>query len=187
MKGIPQKTKRLTASALLAAMGVAMIFMCSFIEALDLSTAALASFFCLFAVIEFGGMYPWLIFAVTGILSVILMPYTMGGWFYILFFGYYPIIKNKLQKLKKPIAWTLKILLLNGAVAISLTIACFLLYGGDFYQTFMMTFGEDGWGMYAAIGTYLLLNVTFVIYDIALNRLIVFYNVKIRSKFKFLR
>ena len=186
-RGIPQKTKRLTASALLAALGVALLFMGSFIETLDLSMAALASFFCLFAVIEFGGIYPWLIFAVTGILSVVLMPYSMGGWFYILFFGYYPIVKDKLQRLKKPFVWTLKILLLNAAVAISLTLASFLLYGGDFYNTFMMTFGEDGWGLYAAIGTYLLLNVTFVVYDIALNRLVVFYYVKIRNKFKFLR
>ena len=186
-RGVPQKTKRLTASALLAAMGVALIFLGSIIEALDLSAAALASFLCLFAVIEFGGIYPWLIFAVTGILSVILMPYTMGGWFYLLFFGYYPILKNKLEKLKKPIAWILKMLLLNGAVAISIVIAGFLLYGGNVYDAFMMTFGEDGWGIYAAIGTYLLLNVTFVVYDIALNRLIVFYNVKIRNKFKFLK
>ena len=186
-RGIPQKTKRLTASALLAAMGVALLFMGSFIETLDLSMAALASFFCLFAVVEFGGIYPWLIFAVTGILAVIARPESMGGWFYILFFGYYPIIKDKLQKFKKPLAWTLKILLLNAALAISLTIACFLLYGGDFYNTFMMTFGDEGLGLYAAIGTYLLLNVTFVVYDIALNRLVVFYYVKIRNKFKFLK
>ena len=168
-------------------MGVALIFLGSFIEVLDLSAAALASFFCLFAVIEIKGIYPWLVFAVTGILSVILVPHTMGGWFYLLFFGYYPIVKDKLEKLKKPFAWTLKMLLLNGAVAFSIVIAGFLLYGGNVYNAFMATFGEDGWGIYAAIGTYLLLNVTFVVYDIALNRLIVLYNVKIRNKFKFLK
>ena len=168
-------------------MGVALLYVGSFIEVLDLSAAALASFCCLFAVIEFGGVYPWLIFAVTGILSVILAPYATGGWFYILFFGYYPIVKDKLQKLKAPIAWTLKLLLLNTAIALCLTIACFLFYGGDFYNTLLLTFGDENWGIYAVIGTYLLLNFTFVVYDIALNRLVVFYYVKIRNKFKFLR
>lgn len=186
-RGIPQKTKRLTASAVLSAMGVALLLIGSLIETLDLSMAAMASFFCVFAVLEFGGAYPWLIYAVTGILSVIFMPQGMGGWFYILFFGYYPILKDKLQRLKAPIAWTLKILLLNLALILSLVFASFVFYNGNLYETFMLMFGDEGWGIYAAIGVYVLVNFVFVIYDIALNRLIVFYFVKIRSKFKFLK
>ena len=59
-RGISQKTKRMTVSAMLAALGVALLFISGLIETLDLSMAALASFFCIFAVIELGGAYPWL-------------------------------------------------------------------------------------------------------------------------------
>ena len=65
-KGISNKTKKMTLGAILSAMGVALLFIGSFIETLDLTMAALASFFCIFAVIELGGVYPWLIFSVTG-------------------------------------------------------------------------------------------------------------------------
>ena len=110
-KGISNKTKKLTLGAILSAMGVALLFIGSFIETLDLTMAALASFFCIFAVIELGGAYPWLIFAVTGVLSVVLMPYSLTGWFYLLFFGYYPILKEKFEHLSRPISWFLKVFL----------------------------------------------------------------------------
>ena len=185
-RGVSQKTKKMTISALMAAMGVALLFIGALIETLDLSMAALASFFCIFAVIEMGGAYPWLIYSVTGVLSIILMPYSMGGWFYILFFGYYPILKEKIEKLKMPIAWLIKIALLNVALVICITLASIVFYGGNMLETLFTMFGAEGWGMYAVIGICVLVNIVFVIYDIALTRLITFYFVKLRHRFKFL-
>jgi hypothetical protein len=190
-RGIPQRTKLLTASALLASLGVALLFVGSLIETLDLSMAAMASFFCLFAVLEVRGMYPWLIFAVTGILSIVLMPYSMGGWFYLLFFGFYPIFKDKVERLKKPVSWTLKIVVFNLALVLG-TLVAFYIFVGDtegknLIDAFGFVFGVEEFGYLAAAGVYLLANVTFVIYDIALTRLIILFYVKIRKKLKFLK
>ena len=186
-RGVSQKTKKLTASALLAAMGVAILFLGSVVQTLDLTAAALASFFCIFAVIELGGAYSWMIFAVTGFLSVILMPYSMSGWFYLLFFGYYPILKEKFERLKLPISWLVKMILLNVALAISIITASFIFYGGNMFESFITMFGAEDWGLYAAIGIYALVNVTFVIYDLALTRLISLYIFKLRYRFKFFK
>jgi hypothetical protein len=187
-KGISKKTKKLTLGAILSAMGVALLFIGSFIETLDLTMAALASFFCIFAVIELGGSYPWLIFAVTGVLSVVLMPYSMTGWFYLLFFGYYPILKEKLERLKKPVSWILKVLILNLALAISVVAAYFLFFGqtgtGNLLDAFTLVFGESDAGVSMAIAVWALANVTFVIYDIALTKLITIYLLRFRDKFK---
>ena len=154
-RGISNKTKKLTLGAILSAMGVALLIIGSFIETLDLTMAALASFFCIFAVIELGGVYPWLIFSVTGVLSVILMPYSMTGWFYLLFFGYYPILKEKLERLKKPLAWILKVLILNVALTISVIAAYFLFFGqtgtGNLLDAFTLVFGESDAGISMAI------------------------------------
>ena len=189
--GIPHKTKMLTFSALLAAIGVAIIFVGSLIETLDLSMAALASFFCLFAVLEIRGIYPWLIFSVTGILSVVLMPYNLGGWFYLLFFGYYPILKNIIERLKKPLAWTIKLLICNAAMIAGVLTIFYLLTpdtsGKTFIDAFGYAFGVAEFGAPIVIGVYLLANVTFVVYDIALSKLIVVYYFKIRKKLKFLK
>ena len=190
-RGIPQKTKMLTAGALLSALGVALLFIGSLIQTLDLSMAALASFFCLFAVLEMRGIYPWLIFATTGILSIILMPYSMVGWFYLLFFGFYPIFKDLVERSKKPISWTLKLLLCNLALIIGTTVAFYLFVGDtegkNLIDAFSFVFGVEGMGTLATIGVYLLANVTFVVYDIALTRLIILYYFKIRKKLKFLK
>ena len=189
-RGISQKTKKLTLGAILSALGVAMLLVGSMIEVMDLSMAALASFFCIFAVIELGGAYPWLIFAVTGVLSLILMPFSMGGWFYLLFFGYYPILKEKLERRKKSIAWLLKIVLFNTALALGVVAAYFLFFGNTgegIENAFFLIFGGEDVGKAMAIVTYLLANVVFVVYDIALTRLITYYFVSVRRKFKFFK
>ena len=186
-RGVSQKTKKLTVSALLSALGVVMLLVGSLIEVLDLSMAALASFFCIFAVIELGDAYPWLIFSVTSILSVIIMPQSMGGWFYLLFFGYYPIIKEKLERLKKPLAWLIKLIVLNTAMIVSVALAYFLFFGqkgGNLFDAFLYVFGGEGIGTYLAAAVYVAFNVVFIVYDIALTRIISYYFFKLRSKFK---
>ena len=190
-RGVSQKTKALTLCAILSAMGVVLLMLGALIETLDLTMAALASFFCIFVVIELGGMYPWMIFAVTGVLSVILMPYSMGGWFYLLFFGFYPILKEKLERLRRPIAYLFKLLIFNAAVFLGTVVTLLLFYGGgegkNLLDAFVFFFGGEEAGIYLAIGTYLLANVVFVIYDLALTRIITFYFIKIRPRLNIFR
>ena len=187
-KGISKQTKKLTLGAILSAMGVALLFVGSFIETLDLTMAALASFFCIFAVIELGGAYPWLIFATTGVLSVIITPYSLTGWFYLLFFGYYPILKEKYERLPRYISWVLKLLTLNLAMAICVLVTYFLFFGssgsGSLIDTFTLIFGESEYGEVMSIIVWALANLTLVIYDIAPTKLITVYFIKIKPKFK---
>lgn len=190
-RGISQKTKKLTLSAIMAAMGVVMLTLGSLIEVLDLSMGAIASMLCIIAVIELGGAYPWLIYAVTSILSVILYPAGTACWFYLVFFGFYPIIKEKIEKLITPIAWTLKLAVFNVSAIIYILVAYFIFFGGaasgSFLQWVNTFFGGYGSGIAIAIAIYVALNVVFVVYDIALTRIISFYLVKLRHRFKFFK
>jgi hypothetical protein len=169
-------------------LGVVTLFLGAMIETLDLSMAALSSFFCIFAVIELGGAYPWLIYAVTSVLSIILMPYSLGGWFYLLFFGFYPILKEKIEASKRPISWGIKLIVLNIALICGTFIAYFLIFGKleskSFFDAFLFVFGGEKTGKWVAVGTYALFNGVFVLYDVALTRLITFYVFKLRKKFK---
>ncbi len=188
-RGVSEKTKKLTLSAVLAAMGVVLLLIGAFIEILDLSMAALASFFCIFAVIELRGGYPMMIYAVTGILAVIMMPQGLGGWFYLLFFGYYPIVKEKFERLFKPLAYFLKLLVFNASITVYLLISYFLFFGD--FELLIEEFSSIT-GAAAPIGTviaviYVAINIVFVVYDLALTRLITLYLVKLRKKFKFLK
>ena len=188
-RGVSEKTKKLTLSATLAAMGVVLLMIGGLIEVLDLSMAALASFFCIFAVIEMEKGYSWMIYAVTGMLSVILMPQGLGGWFYLVFFGYYPIVKEMLEKLSKPIAWALKLVVFNVAVTVY-GIVCYFLFFGQLKVLFdevSAMLGGMSTGAVIIAAIYVALNLVFVVYDVALTRLITLYLVRLRRKFRFLK
>ena len=188
-RGVSERTKKLTLGAVLASIGVVLLIIGAMIEVLDLSMAALASFFCIFAVIEMGKGYPIMIYLATGILAILIMPQSLSGWIYLLFFGYYPIVKEKLEKLPRGVAWGLKLAVFNTAVTVYAAI-CYLLFFGELELLlieFSTLFGGMSIGGILIAIIYAVLNLIFVVYDIALTRMITLYLVKLRHKFRFLR
>ena len=168
-----ERTKRIAISAMLSALGVVILYIGSVIEVLDISMAVIASMFAIFAVIEYGAGFAWSIYAITGVLSALLLPNKFPAVMYILFFGFYPIIKERIERLrKKTLEWILK------EVVFNLCLVLLMLVGNYFL---MIDIKE--W-MAVEIAFFLLANATFVIYDIALTRLISFYFFKLRGKFK---
>ena len=157
---------------MLSALGVVLLLVGSFIEVVDIAMAALASLLCIFAVIEYGKGAPWLVFAVTGVLSLILLPNKTPAVFYVGFLGYYPIIKEKLERFKKPIAWLFKMLVFNAALVVIFLAVKYILMPGV----------SESWIIYAALAV--MSELVFVLYDIALTRLITFYILRLRHRFK---
>ena len=168
-------TKRMAVLSMLAALSVALLYVGSVIEVLDISAAVLASLTCVFAVIEFGGGAPWLVYAVTSVLSLVLLPYKMPAFMYAVFFGFYPIIKEKLEKhLKRLPAWVLKEVIFNVAILLITAASRFLFLSED------SPIGFD-------IAFIAVAEVAFALYDIALTRVITLYIFKLRKRFKFLK
>ena len=168
-----QKTLRVAICAMLSALGVVALYIGALIDVLDISMAVVASLFAIFAVIEYGAGAAWSIYGVTGIISVILLPQKLPAAMYILFFGFYPIIKEKIESVsKKVLQWALKEVVFNLCLVVLMVLGTKLLY-----------LDTNGLFVFEAV-FFLLANFTFVIYDIALTRLISLYIYKLRSKFK---
>lgn len=189
--GVSKQLKKLTISAMFTALGV--IFNCagSVIEVLDITCAFISSIFVLLALHEFGSFYPWLIYIATGLLSVIIFPQGVASWVFVAYIGYYPMLKKTCEKLSSPIAWLIKILSLNIALAIAVVILNFVFFGFGSFKTipeaFYKIFGDPMFGKWFAYLFYASVNFVFVLYDIALTRTIKIYNLKLRDKMKFLR
>ncbi len=169
-------TKRLTVCAMLSALGVVLLYLGSLIEVLDISMAVIASLTCVIAVIEYGKGAPWSIYGVTSLLSLILLPNKTPAAMYAIFFGFYPILKEKFEKRNKVLSWVLKEIVFN---------VCLVLMGIAMY--FLTTTGDN---TLFSSPTFLALMIlaaelVFVLYDIALTRLISFYIISIRHRFKF--
>ncbi|MBO5937902.1 MAG: hypothetical protein J6Q82_00180 [Clostridia bacterium] len=166
------RTKRLAVCAMLSALGVVILGIGSVVSVMDISMAVIASLFCVFAVIEYGGSAPWLVFLVTGILSL-LLPQKAPAAMYLLFFGYYPILKEKIEKHRKSVAWVIKEAIFQVALAIML-----LLY----HFVFMAPGTTTPWTMYVLLA--LIAEIVFPIYDVALTRLITLYLFRLRKRFR---
>ena len=161
---------------MLSALGVVLLYIGSLVEALDLSAAVLASLACIIAVIEYGKGAPWAIYGVTSVLSLILLPIKTPAAFYAIFFGFYPILKEKIERRPRLLQWVIKEAIFN----VALVIMGFAVY-------FLSTTGDNLLLENPLIiaATVVMAELAFVLYDIALTRLISFYIIKLRNRLKF--
>lgn len=171
---IRKRTKYLTLSAMLAALSVVILMLGSLVDVLDITTSVLASFLCIYAVIELRGFYPWMIWLSTSILGFLLLPLKTPAIFYALFFGFYPILKEKFERLKTPISWLFKILSFHVCLA-GIILLLWL------FMPSVLDMGGMAW-LPAAL--YALGLICFFVYDVALTRVITLYLVRFRNRFR---
>ena len=161
----------LTLSALLSALGVVLLGLGSLFETLDLSMAALASFFCIYAVIEMRGGYPWMIWLVTAGLAFLLLPQKTPALFY-LFLGHYPMVKALTERLPRTLSWVVKLVWLHLSGLLIFLGARFLLAPNAEWDS----------RIWYWVLLYLGALVAFILFDIALTRIITFYLVRLQKR-----
>lgn len=169
-----QNTKRLVAASILAAISFVFMYLGTLTGVMDLCAVVVGALCCAFAVIELKGIWPWLIFAVSGTLCLIFLPDKFCALEYIALGGLYPIIKEYLERLPGVISWVLKISVFNVLLTACLALAKFV---------FAVPADEIGFG----IVVYLVGNAFFILFDYALTVFITYYlkRLKTRLKIKF--
>lgn len=185
-----QKTKRLSVSALLCALGA--VLLCAgrlFDGSLDLSMAALASLIVVWAAEEMGGVYPWLIWLVTALLALLLIPLNTAAWEYLVFAGLYPMLRVFLDRIPLVPRILIKQVLFNAVIALGVLILWPLLFptAQSYPAALGAFFGGQGvhWAYSLAVG--ITANLAFVLYDFVIGRFIKAYRVSFRDRFKFLQ
>ena len=168
-------TRRLAVSAVIAALGVVVLLVGAVLQVMDLAMAAIASLLVVFAVIEIRGAYPFLIYAVTAVLSLLLLPVKTPALAYAAFAGYYPMLKAVLERRLRPVlAWTVKIAVFAVGGALALLVAAKILL-------------MDLSALYAEWWIFLITVPVFVLYDVGLTRVISAYLNRWRGRFQFLK
>ena len=163
-------TKKIAVSAILSAVSVAVMYI-GCLTPLDYTAIAMASMAVVFAVIELNGKYPLLIYAVTSILSLLLLPNKASALLYTMFFGFYPMFKEMFERRHYVVAWILKFSLFNTCLLLLITISVYVLHLEDT-------------GLAMQIPVILLGNIAFLLCDIAFSQMITLYLVKLRKKLK---
>lgn len=173
-----KETKKITVCAMLAAFSVVLLAIGALFNVLDLSMAVIASLPVLFAHLEFRKSYPWLLWAVTSLLSLLLVTPKVAPLLYAVFFGFYPILKTALENLPRILEWVLKLCLCQLAFWAYFLLGTFVFMLPDTLMPTSVLFWIFNGGVM----------LVFVLYDIVLSRLVTFYAFKIRPRIaKFLK
>ena len=165
-----RNSKKLTLSALFSALGIILLSIGSIFEPIDLSMAALAGFVVVLAVIEIGGMYPYLIYFVISALSLLLLPNRFPGIAFLCFAGNYPIFKSHFERFHPLVTWSVKFSYFNVIFAVMIYLVRNVFMIPDTVWEFRLI-------LFAAA------NLAFLLYDIAMTRIITLYLVKLRRRF----
>lgn len=174
--GVEMKnTVKIAFCALMSALGAAFMWL-SYFPYFTYAVPAIAGLVTLIVFIEIGDKWAWGTFIVTAVLAL-LFAEPEAKLMYILFLGYYPILKAYIERLKnRVVQYILKFAVFNVAVAVIYGILAkvFGIYMADIETstTFFL------------IGLVVLANFTFYLYDIVLVRVANVYLYRLHRKIK---
>ncbi|HHU23155.1 MAG TPA: hypothetical protein GXZ52_07070 [Clostridiales bacterium] len=163
-------TRRLTRSALLAALGCALLYISAVIPSGRIALVAVSGLLTAAALIHCGIFHSIAVFATTAVLSAAIIPLKSCAVLYAVFLGYYPIAKSLFERLKsRVLEWVCKLALFNGALT------CLWILGRSVFLP-----GEvPGFFEKYIILAYILMNLVFIVYDLGISKLISFYIIRI--------
>lgn len=161
----------MTVTALLAALSVVVLSLGSLLGTLDLTAAAIASFLTVLLHVELGKRYAVLYWAVASLVSLLLLPQNSAALFFATA-GLYPLLKAVLERLPVWAEWLIKLLAFGCMLTAYILLAKFVFLLPDA--------ALSGWLLWVLVGTATL---AFVLYDIVLSRLIIYYGVRLRHRF----
>lgn len=172
------KRRRLTLTVSVCGLFTAMsvvIMLIAHIPTLTYAVPAIAGALSVVVFLEFGFKPAFTVYMAVSVLSFLLCE-KEAFLCYTLFFGYYPILKAYIERLSsKTVQWILKIVEFTVSFSLAIWLA-FVLFG--------IPIDDIEYGYYGVAFTFAALEVMFVLYDIALTRVITLYFVKYRSKLR---
>ncbi len=131
---------------------------------------AIAGALLVIIVIEINIKYALMCYISVAILSILLIPDKFSVILYSCFFGYYPVLKAILEKAASNITrWIFKLLCFNAAVALAAVSGYFIF---SIKYDMLSEYAQSPAGLALLIGA----NIIFVLYDIAVDNVIGFYN-----------
>jgi hypothetical protein len=176
-----KQTKKITVSAMVVALTVVFLAVGAFVEALDLTAAALASVIVMFVFMEVGKPYHYLVWLASSLLCFVFFPQSFVWINYLLIFGIYPILKAYIERAARVLWVPLKLVYFN-VTAVLLILASELIFGIPFFEDDLsLSFlGENTFILKAVI--YVLLIVAMMVYDFFITVMARFYFARIRPR-----
>lgn len=173
---------RIALGGIIAALCTVIMFFTGVIPLGVYALPAAAGVLLVVLVMEANMRWALLTYAVVAILSLFITPDMEAKLMFLFFLGYYPIIKAKLEQIRsRALEWAVKLAIFNASVVLAYLAIIHVVGMADVIQE-LGSFGR--WSPLVLLG---LGNITFVLYDVAITRLISMYihhRPKILGRFK---
>ena len=170
------KTRVLALGAILSALAVVVMMLGGLIPVATFCCPILAGFVLVPVLFEGGAAMALCAYGAVAVLSLLLGPDKEAAMLYALL-GWYPALRPRLQRLPRLLRRAVKLLLFNCAVAAAYALLIFLL-GFDALRSELF-----GMGLWVFLGTLLLGNAVFVLFDFTLPRVTLIYQYRFRPRF----
>ena len=163
-----KKTKYVAFCGIISALGVVALLLGGITRVLDLTAVIIATalIFVTFEEIRFNALF---VYAVTGLLAFVL-PIDMSVAIEYLIFAIYPILRFYIEKLPKVLAWVIKLTYMIAAF-VSITLILEFVLGMPEVWYINVVFCVAG-------------VVMFILVDILLKRLSIYYRLKLRKQLR---
>ena len=175
--GCVKKSAQVALGGLASALCLLFMFMTGMIPFATYVLPAAAGVVLVAVVCENGNRTALLVYLAVSLLSIFVVPDREAAFMFIFFFGYYPIIKEALDKITFfPLRFVVKQVIFNIAI---ITGYYFIIYALGM-PDIMTDFGDFGkYSVYVLLGVG---NITFIIYDFALKNIFFLYRHWFRPK-----
>lgn len=164
-----RRSFRVAYGGLITGLSVICMFFTGVFPFAEYALPAMAGILLIAMVIEFGFKAALIAYAAVALLSFVVTPNKEAAVLFIAFLGYYPIVKGRIEMIRTIwLQWVIKVIIFNVALIASYWVVVNLLG---------MTQVLDDFGMIqnALALLWLIGNAVFILYDVAVTRLISFY------------
>lgn len=162
---------------IVSALAVLLMFFTGVFPFATYALPALAGLLLVVIVVDHGMKWAWSVYGAISALAILITPDREAAAMFVLFFGYYPILKSVLERIRsRVVEYILKFVVFNVAIVASYLIIINVLGISEILEEF----GELG-----KYGVWIMLvmgNVVFLLYDITITRLVCMYTGWLRPK-----
>ena len=172
-------SRKVALCGVLCALSVALLLGGNLLQIGTYAAPMLAAFLLVPVGEEYGPRWALLLYLATALLAVLLVPDKELALFYALVLGYHPVLHTALERLRPAaLRWAVKILCFNIALA-----AMYALLLAVFASPALAAeFADIGAPMLVAL--VVLGNLSFVLFDIALDKFALVYRLRLRKRLR---
>ena len=170
-----QKSTTIALCGVIAALCIALMLLSGVIQIASVAIPAFCGILLIAIVLELSAKWALCVYLAVCIVSLLLSADKEAALLFTVFFGYYPILKSKLDPIRpKALSFIIKLLIFNAAMILDY-FAALRLFGvpEEEYELF---------GVSIPLVLLALANIVFILYDYALFGLVVLYVSRIRPK-----